>query len=560
MRRIWTLFPFGGGIAGILLAEPRLLREDVLVILLAAGLLATLGGLFLAPKRKGTAQSDPSPDKLTGQMDIAGPVSPIDPVSADPAGLIRSFVIPFIAAFLLSVLYWYRAAQNVGGFEDGLGFQLAQTLLFWVPAVVIVALYRAPAEGLRPARRSTFLLRILAALFAGLLGMTAATQIHAYRDARYDRVTLTEAMGHHQRHFIPDDVTVNWSHSPPELRAELSWPLPPEWTSYQELRRIRSLADRFARLSGRHDTDRVTLQMTRNGQTFAELSWSAGNDGRAWDLVRIDHDAAGISPRPGPADIRQVMDGIPPTAHSDRIHARMRGDTLQLRRAGATRPGPEQAATCRDLQATPSTRDTTGPGNGHGRTQQEMHPDTIRALARDWRALNHVIRDVRPIFRDISMYCITMPGYPAGTVHNLAIPASETGGFFEAQRHLPVPQGHALIQISDTTGLPVEDTGMHRAPVRLVWNDGRFGPSHNDITLWPWSRGTLGLRYRVILLDVDDSGNVILFLESLSGPETEPGTGPDPGIIRLEPGDTIELDSVYLGHLGWRRTNDGAHL
>jgi len=56
-------------------------------------------------------------------------------------------------------------------------------------------------------------------------------------------------------------------------------------------------------------------------------------------------------------------------------------------------------------------------------------------------------------------------------------------------------------------------------------------------------------------LDVDPAGNVTLFLESLSGPDTEP----DPGTIRLEPGQTIDLNSVYLAHLVWRRIDADIH-
>ena len=132
--------------------------------------------------------------------------------------------------------------------------------------------------------------------------------------------------------------------------------------------------------------------------------------------------------------------------------------------------------------------------------------------------------------------------------YRLTIPASETDGFFRAQRLLPVPPGHALIQITDTIGVQIEDTGMRRAPVRLVWNDGRFGPSHNDIALWPWSREAVGPDFRVYLLDVDRDGNVVLHLETVTGTE------PDLGTFRLEPGQTIELNSLYLAHLGWHRT------
>ena len=573
MARVWTLLLFGGGTAAILLADPRLLREAALGMLLAAGLLSAGGGLFLA--RKAPAQSGTHPDDLSGAFNPPGAIDtpdtmdPPGPAPPDLAGLSRSFIIPGTGALLLSVLYWYRAALGVGGFEDGFGFRLVQTYLFWVPAVVFVCLYRAPGEGLRPSRRSTFLLRILTAVFAGLLGMTAASQIHAWHDARFDRTTLADAVSHLQRHIIPDDVTVSWSHSRPELTVELSWPLHPDRPSYQELRRIRSLADRFARLSNRHDTDTVTLQMTRDGQVFAELDWSAHDDGRPWDQVRIDHEAAGITPWPGPDDIRHAMDGIPSTARTVRLHSRLIGDTLHFWRAGTTPPGtsppgatppdPDQETPHRNRQAAPSTRDNTGQGNGNSSIQPgihpELHPDTIRAIALDWRALNHVIRDIRSVFRHIPAFGVTMPGYPAGTTHHLIIPITDTDGYFQAQRFLPVPAGHALIQLSDTTGLAVDDTGIRRSPVRLVWNDGRFGPSHNDITLWPWSRGTVGLRFHVFLLDVDPAGNVTLFLESLSGPETEP----DPGTVRLEPGQTIDLNSVYLGHLGWRQTGADIH-
>ena len=580
MARIWTLLLFGVGVAAILLADPRLLREAALGLLLAAALLAAVGGLFLA--RKGPTRSGTHPDERSGAFDPPGATDPpgtMDPPGAidppdtmdppgpappDLAGLSRSFILPGTGAFLLSVLYWYRAALGVGGFEDGFGFRLAQTYFFWVPAVVFISLYRAPGEGLGPSRRSTFLLRILTAVFAGLLGMTAASQIHAWHDARYDRTSLADAVSHLQRHIIPDDVTVSWSHSRPELTVELSWPLHPDRPSYQELRRIRSLADRFARLSNRHDTDTVTLQMTRDDQVFAALDWSAHHDGRPWDQVRIDHETAGITPWPGPDDIRHVMDGIPPTARTERLHSRLIGDTLHFWRAGttppgATPPGPDPDLQSRNRQAAPSTRDNTGQGNGNSPIQPgihpELHPDTIRAIAQDWRALNHVIRDIRSVFRDIPAFGITMPGYPAGNTHHLHIPATDMDGYFQAQRFLPVPAGHALIQLSDTTGLAVDDTGIRRSPVRLVWNDGRFGPSHNDITLWPWSRGTVGLRFHVFLLDVDPAGNVTLFLESLTGPDT----AADPGTVRLEPGQTIDLNSVYLAHLGWRRTDADIH-
>jgi hypothetical protein len=534
--RFWILLLFCGGLAAILLADPRLLREGALAMLLAVALFAAIVGLFLA--RKDTAPSGTQP---------AGPAGP---VPSDLAALSRSFILPGTGAFLLSVLYWYRAALGISGFEDGIGFQLAQTLLFWVPAAVFMVLYRAPGESLRPSRRSTLLLRVLTGLITGLLGMTAASQIHAWHDARYDRTTLADAMAHYRNHMLPDDVTVAWSHSRPDLDVELSWPLSADRISYRELHRIRSLANLYARLADRNDTDHVHVRMTRDGVQFAGLDWSA-DDRRPWDLVHINHEAAGISPRPDPDDIRHVLDGIPPTARSNRIHGRMVGDTLHLWRAGIMTPGTDQDTRPHHRQAAPYTPDGTARSNGHGRIHPELHPDSIRAIALDWRAANHLIRDIRSIFRDIPVYGIAMPGYPPGMVHHLLIPASETGGYFEAQRHLPVPDGHALIQLSDTIGVQVEDTGMRRAPVRLVWNDGRFGPSHNDITLWPWSRGAVGPALSVYLLDLDADGNVVLHFESLSDSAAEPGT------VRLEPGQTIDLNSMYLSHLGWRRTGAG---
>ncbi len=528
---------FGGGVAAILLADPGLLREDALIMILAATLIAAIGGFFLA--RKGSSQ--------------AGPIAagPDGTVQMDLAAISHSFIVPGIAALLLSTLYWYRAALGRSGFEDGLGFKLAEAFLFWVPAVFFMSLYRAPGEGLRPSRRKTLILRLITGLVAGLLGMATASQIHDWYDAHFDRTTLADAMAHSINHHISDDVSVTWSHSRPNLDVELSWPQSDETNNYQELRRIRSRASHFARFTRRHDTERVTIRMTRDGQLFADIEWPADHGRRAWDMVRIDYEAAGISSLPHQADLQLVMNALPPAARDNRMQAGMIGDTLHLWRAGLSLPGPEKDTRLRDRPTTPSTPIETALSSGHSRIHPELPPDTIRALDTDWRAANHVIRDIRSVFRDIPAFGVTMPAYPPGRIHRLLVPASETDGYFEAQRHLPVPPGHALIQLSDTTGVQIEDQGMRRAPVRLVWNDGRFGPSHNDITLWPWSKGAVGAKFMVYLLDVDNDGNVVLHLESLTDTE------PDPGTIRLEPGQTIDLNSLYLAHLGWRRTGAG---
>ncbi len=537
MQRIWNLMLFGGGVAAILWTDPGLLREDALIIILAATLIAAIGGFFLA--RKGTAQAGPP----AGGPDSTAPI--------DLAAISHSFIVPGFAALLLSTLYWYRAALSVSGFEDGLGFKLAEAFLFWVPAAFFMSLYRAPGEGLRPSRRKIYILRLITGLVAGLLGMTGASQIHLWYDARYDRTSLADAMAHQKNHYIADDVSITWSHSRRDLDVELTWPQSDERNNYQELRRIRSLASNIARFTSRHDTDLVTIRMTRDGQLFADLEWPADHGRRAWDMVRIDYEAAGISPLPHQADLQHIMNAIPPAARDNRMQAGMIGDTLHLWRAGLSPPGPEKDTRLRDRPTTPSTPPETALSNGQGRIHPELPPDTIRALDTDWRAANHIIRDIRSVFRDIQAYGVTMPGYPPGRIHRLIVPASEADGYFEAQRHLPVPDGHALIQLSDTAGVQIEDTGMRRAPVRLVWNDGRFGPSHNDITLWPWSKGAVGAKFMVYLLDVDDDGNVVLHLEGLDGGAADPGT------FRIEPGQTIDLDSVYLAHLGWRRTGAG---
>jgi len=218
MWRIWNMLLFGGGIAAILLADPRQLHgEAVFGILMVVAVLANAAGLLLGPGRKDAAEAGLSPQEYSSQADPTGPKSP------DSAGLIQSYVIPVLAALLLSVLYWYRGALDTGAMESSMRFRITEALLFWVPALAFIGLYRAPDEGFR-VRRSVLLLRLLTGLIAGLLGMTGAAQIHKWYDARYDRTTLVDAMAHHKNHFLADDVTVTWSHSRPDLDVELSWP------------------------------------------------------------------------------------------------------------------------------------------------------------------------------------------------------------------------------------------------------------------------------------------------------------------------------------------------
>lgn len=325
MPHIWNLILFAGGLAAILLTDPGLLREEALIIILAATLLAAIGGFFLA--RKGSSQAGPIADGPDGTVQIG------------LAAISHSFLVPGIAAFLLSTLYWYRAVLGISGFGDGLGFELAETLLFWVPAAFFMSLYRAPGEGLRPSRRKFFVLRLITGVVAGLLGSGTASQIHDWHDARFDRTSLADAVSHSTNHHISDDVSVTWSHSRSDLNVELFWPQSDETNNYQELRRIRSLAFHFARFTRRHDTDRVTIRMTRDGQLFAELDWPGDDQRRARDIVRIDYEAAGISPLPHQADVQHVKNALPPYHPCVRNRWIFQGPA-PFARSARTRPHP----------------------------------------------------------------------------------------------------------------------------------------------------------------------------------------------------------------------------
>lgn len=466
------------------LPAPASLRESVLVALFILALVAFLLGMtFARPPAAGAASAH--------------------------------LAVVLAASVVLSAIFWFRFALDARTFEAGMTVKLAHAFLFWLPAVAFACLYRFPGERWWPAGRLRFAGRTAGAVVAGLFGLLVAIAAHDFIRTHHDREPLAKVMEQMQSRAADDGISLTYRHDDGVLYLDLAWPAMDDRSNHAELRRIRGFAHRYARLVERIDTDRLVLAMSRNGERFAGLEWSRGDAGRPWDLVRVDHAAAGIEPFPDQRDLGLMAEHIVAAERPRQLGVAMDGSTLHLTWNG-------------DAAAVDSA-------------------EGIQAIAREWRAVNQLVRETRLVFRQVDAFRISMPG------HDLDVSAADVPRHFRAQRHITVPAGSAVIQLSDD---PDETPPAQRAdvaPACFLWRDGEFTQRSNRACLWPWESGVLeSAGYRVHLLDVTAAGEVRFLLAALHDARS------DAGPIVLSPGQSVRLGGIHVRHLDWHQADPAA--
>lgn len=128
-----------------------------------------------------------------------------------------------------------------------------------------------------------------------------------------------------------------------------------------------------------------------------------------------------------------------------------------------------------------------------------------------------------------------MPG------HSVSVEADSESlnGTFRFQRLLPVSDASAKIQIFDSEEMPELPETAGGAPVMILWEDGEFDTRRNKAgPLWPWESSLLsGYHFHITGLEAD--GTVHFVIHPFGRQE-------EAHRMRLQPGQTEQLDSVYL--------------
>lgn len=81
--------------------------------------------------------------------------------------------------------------------------------------------------------------------------------------------------------LVTDGGELIHRHEGSVLHLTVVWPDAGDRSNYRQLSRIRATANLASRLVERNDTNRLVLEMTRGGRTFASLEWPHEDAGRA---------------------------------------------------------------------------------------------------------------------------------------------------------------------------------------------------------------------------------------------------------------------------------------
>lgn len=107
---------------------------------------------------------------------------------------------------------------------------------------------------------------------------------------------------------------------------------------------------------------------------------------------------------------------------------------------------------------------------------------------------------------------------------------------------LPVSDAIVRIQIFESDKMPELPKVAGSAPVMIYWGDGEFTTRHNRAgPLWPWEKATLA-DYEFHITDLEADGTVHFVIHPFRYTE-------EARWIKLQPGQTQKLDSLYLRNL-----------
>ncbi|WP_157092184.1 hypothetical protein [Thioalkalivibrio nitratireducens] len=434
------------------------------------------------------------------------------------ATLDRSFgdlVAVALVAVFLSVVYWFRAAIGVSGW-DSIGFGIIISLGWWLPAVAFAVLYRHPGEHWLAQGRGRFLARVAVAALASLAGLPIQGVLQEQRALQAERAGLPQAVEELASRTLPDGASMHFEHDGSVLSLFVAWPEHGSGGNHRELAPLRALAGDAGRMQPggadrlveRVNVDRVYLEVHRDDQILASMDWPQAGAERGAQALKIDYDAAGLSPLPDQMDLDGLLHSLPPHIRTGELCGRTLGDRIWIGRCVES-PSPVTAA-------------------------------EVRSTERDWNGANILIRELGRVFPAISEFRLELAG------HELDVPQAAVTAWFDARERLPVPDGTVRLWVSDDLDRHPPEPEPVAAPVEILWRDGQWGPRRNRVALWPWQVGELSAAgLRIYLLELSPEGSVRLFLEPVDAGSV--ALAP----VTLMPGDAIDWEGIHLRHLGW---------
>ena len=424
-------------------------------------------------------------------------------IHTDPHPVLSYWIIG-IAGAILTGIFWFRITSGSYAFETGLKIQISKTFFFWAPAALFAILYRSDGEGWIHGKRGAILTRLFVAVagsFAGLVASEIArTQI--------DPVPLESALVHVERQLPDGNNRIDFRHEKSVLHLEVILDSSITEPNIHSLQRLRAISDQAARLTGRRDTDSLNLRIRRNDTELAALNWPDPVTNRPADRLRINYSGTGLSNLPTPGDLDLLFDTVQKVFRPKNLEASLDGATLVLRWIGDMENAEEIL----------------------------LDPLEIPDLIHDWQAANHVAIRAAALFEGLDSVRLFMPG------HSVSVAADSVIALFRFQKLLPLSDASVRIQIFDNEEMPDLPKAAGSAPVMIYWGDGEFYTRHNRAgPLWPWEKATLaGYEFHITDLEADGTVHFVIHPDGYTEQASR---------IKLQPGETQQLDSLYLRNL-----------
>ncbi|TVR26938.1 MAG: hypothetical protein EA390_14335, partial [Balneolaceae bacterium] len=262
---------------------------------------------------------------------------------------------------------------------------------------------------------------------------------------------------------------------------------------------------RASRLTVRKDTDSLNLRIYRNDMELAALYWPDPETNRPTHRLRINYSGTGLSSLPLPEDLDLLFGTVQETFRPKYLEASQDGATLIMRWTG----------------------------NMENAEEILLDPLEIPDINHDWLAAGRVAIRAAALFEGLESIRLYMPG------HSVSVAADSVNVLFRFQRLLPVPDAFARIQIFNSEEMPELPETAGGGPVMILWGDGEFDTRRNKAgPLWPWDSSPLsGYHFHITGLDAD--GTVHFVIHPF-------GRREEAQWMRLQPGQTEQLDSIYL--------------
>lgn len=421
----------------------------------------------------------------------------------DPHPVLSYWIIG-IAGAILTGIFWFRITSGSYAFETGLSIQISKTFFFWAPAALFAILYRSDGEGWIHGKRGAILTRLLVAAAGSLAGLVACEIARTH----IEQVSLESALVHVERQLPDGNNRIDFRHEKSVLHLEVILDSSITEPNIHSLQRLRAISDQAARLTGRRDTDSLNLRIRRNDTELAALNWPDPVTNRPADRLRINYSGTGLSNLPTPGDLDLLFDTVQKVFRPKDLEASLDGATLVLRWIGYMENAEEIL----------------------------LDPLEIPDLIHDWQAANHVAIRAAALFEGLDSVRLFMPG------HSVSVAADSVNALFRFQKLLPLSDASVRIQIFDNEEMPELPKAAGSAPVMIYWGDGEFTTRRNLAgPLWPWEKATLA-GYEFHITDLEADGTVHFVIHPFDYTEQA-------SRIKLQPGETQQLDSLYLRNL-----------